>query len=71
LSRLGVHEQVYPKPWLLYPILFCGYYLLAWATYRLVEKPYLTLRDNTLNRQNAAMLIAPSALLATYLVLFA
>ncbi|QJP96823.1 MULTISPECIES: acyltransferase family protein [Pseudomonas] len=45
LNRFGLHEAIYNNPWIVYPIFTLCVYLLAYLTYRLVEKPFLKLRD--------------------------
>jgi peptidoglycan/LPS O-acetylase OafA/YrhL len=45
LNRLGLYDSVYNNPWLVYPIFSACIYGLAYATYTLVEKPFLKLRD--------------------------
>lgn len=45
LNRFGLHESVYNNPWIVYPIFTICVYLLAYSTYRLIEKPFLKLRD--------------------------
>jgi peptidoglycan/LPS O-acetylase OafA/YrhL len=49
LSALGIYNFVYPKPYLLYPVLFTAYYFLAFTTYSYVEKPFLDLRDGVIS----------------------
>jgi peptidoglycan/LPS O-acetylase OafA/YrhL len=45
LKMLGIFDMVYPNPWLTYPLFYASAFLLATATYLLVERPILKLRD--------------------------
>jgi peptidoglycan/LPS O-acetylase OafA/YrhL len=45
LKGVGVFDRVYPNPWLTYPFFYVIAFLVATATYKLVEQPILRLRD--------------------------
>jgi peptidoglycan/LPS O-acetylase OafA/YrhL len=45
LRRLHLYDDVYPVPWLLYPLFFIAAYGVATLTYYLIERPALALRD--------------------------
>jgi peptidoglycan/LPS O-acetylase OafA/YrhL len=48
LSRLGLFEQIYNNPFLLYPLYFAFFYFVAWLTYNHIEAPFIKLRDEPL-----------------------
>jgi peptidoglycan/LPS O-acetylase OafA/YrhL len=48
LGYLGIYEQIYSNPFIIYPIYFSFYYLISWFTYHQIEKPFLLLRDTSL-----------------------
>lgn len=48
LKRFGIFDVVYPNPWLVYPFFVGLIYLVAFATYYGIEKPFLVLRDKNL-----------------------
>ena len=50
LGHFGLFEQVYPNPFILYPVYFSLFYLASWITYHQIEEPFLNLRDQPLNR---------------------
>jgi len=52
LGYLGVFEQVYKNPFILYPLYFSLFYFVSWCTYHQIEKPFLTLRDSPLTLSN-------------------
>jgi len=54
LGHFGVFEQVYPNPFILYPVYFSLFYLASWITYHQIEEPFLNLRDQPLNRNTVA-----------------
>jgi len=45
LNEFGILNNIYPHPWLVYPIFFFIVYFFATATYFGVERPVLYLRD--------------------------
>jgi peptidoglycan/LPS O-acetylase OafA/YrhL len=45
LQRLHLYEQVYPNPWILYPLFFLAAFGLATLTYLAIERPMLRWRD--------------------------
>lgn len=45
LHRLGLFQTVYPNPWLIYPLFWGMAYFIATATYLVIERPFLKLRD--------------------------
>ena len=48
LNRLGVFEQAYSNPFIIYPVYAGLYYAVAWVTYNRIEKPFLSLREKPL-----------------------
>ena len=54
LRRLGFFDAVYTNPFIVYPLYFSFYYLVAWFTYHQIEKPFILLRDMPLTWVNLA-----------------
>lgn len=71
LSRLGIFEQVYNNPFIVYPLYAGLFYTIAWVTYHRIEKPFLALRDAPLS--SIAILKAGwfSLLVCAFLIFFA
>lgn len=55
LQSLGIFERVYPNPWLTYPLFLALAFLIATATYLLIEKPILKLRDMVRKKRSASL----------------
>ncbi|MBD5802547.1 O-acetyltransferase OatA [Azoarcus sp. Aa7] len=54
LSHLGLFDQVYGNPFILYPLYFVFFYFVSWVTYHQIEEPFLRLRDVPKTWQNIA-----------------
>lgn len=52
LFKYGLYDYIYPKAYYLYLLYFFFYYIVAFFTYSLIEKPFLELRDEQINRNN-------------------
>ena len=52
LFKYGLYDFICPKAYYLYPLYFLIYYLVAFFTYNLIEKPFLDFRDQKINRSN-------------------
>jgi peptidoglycan/LPS O-acetylase OafA/YrhL len=53
LIKLGIFEQVYNNPFLLYPLYFSLFYFFSWITYNQIELPFLKLREEKFNWPSA------------------
>ncbi len=69
LNITGVYTHIYPQPYLLYPIYFICFYLLAIFSYYTVERPFLDIRDGKLTLKHIIHFI-PFGLLVCLLVFF-
>lgn len=68
LGRLGVFDQVYANPFLLYPLYFSLYYCVSWFTYHQIEKPFLLLREDLFSWRNVMRASSVSIIICALLV---
>jgi len=54
LKYIGLFDQIYGNPFILYSVYFSLFYLVSWFTYHQIEKPFLLLREAPLTRRSVA-----------------
>ena len=52
LGYVRLFDLIYPNPFILYPLYLSLFYLASWATYYLIEEPFLRLRNQQITLQN-------------------
>jgi peptidoglycan/LPS O-acetylase OafA/YrhL len=70
LQYLGLFDQIYSNPFVLYPLYFSFFYLVSWVTYHQIEKPFLRLRDVPLTWQSVTKASGVSILACAVLIGF-
>lgn len=70
LGRIGLFDVIYGNPFVVYPLYFSFYYLVAWFFYHQVEKPFLLLRDLPMTWVNVSRASLVTALIILTLIGF-
>ena len=68
LGYLGLFNQVYYNPFILYPVYFSLFYLASWVTYHQIEKPFLLLRELPWDWRRFAKASWPTVLASAMLI---
>ncbi len=70
LTKLKLFEIVYNNPYILFPLYFCLFYFLAFLTYRLIEKPFIDLRESNFDKKSLVQAAAIPILACAVLIGF-
>lgn len=70
LHYIGLYDQIYGNPLILYTVYFSFYYFVAWITYHQIEQPFLRLRDLPLTLRSVAKASWVSILACLTLIVF-